>query len=62
MEKIGADPRQRRSRFLQQESRHPDEDNDDYGDRVFDEPGEADPRLTMPLEFGIDRRHFFLVR
>ena len=61
MEKTGADPRWRRSRFLQQENRHPNEDDDDYGDRVFDEPGEAEPCLTMPLEFGIDRRHTFLI-
>ena len=50
-----------RHRALRQKNSHPDKDDDDDGDRVFDKPGEPDPRLTMPLEFGIDRRHTFLV-
>jgi hypothetical protein len=45
---------------LQEKDRHPDEDDHNYGDRVFDEAGEPDPGLTMPFQFGIDRRHTFL--
>jgi hypothetical protein len=42
---------------LQQKDSHPDKDDDDDGDRIFDQPSEPDPRSTMPLKFGIDRRH-----
>jgi len=46
---------------LNQKDRHPDKDDHDQDDRVFDEPRKTDPRPTMPLEFGVDRRHAFLV-
>jgi O-antigen ligase len=39
---------------LQSENREPDEDENDRGHRVFHQPGERDPCLTMLLEIGID--------
>jgi hypothetical protein len=42
---------------LQKKNSHPDKDDNDDDDRIFDQPGEPDPRSTMPLKFGIDRRH-----
>jgi len=44
---------------LQKETSHPNKNDDDDGDRIFDQPGKSDPRSTMPLKFGIDRRHTF---
>jgi len=44
---------------LQKENSHPNKNDNDDGDRIFDQPGESDPRSTMPLKFGIDRRHTF---
>ena len=45
---------------LQKKDRHQNKNDDDGGDRILDQPGESDPRSTMPFKFGIDRRHTFL--
>jgi len=48
--------------MLQEKNCHPDKDDDDDGERIFDQSREPDPRSTMPFKLGIDRRHAFLAR
>jgi hypothetical protein len=48
-------------RLLQREDRQPDEDDDDDGERVLDQPSECEPRLAMLLKLRIDYRHPFLI-
>jgi hypothetical protein len=43
--------------LLHKKNSHPDKNDDDDGDRIFDQPGEPDPRLAMPFKLRIDRRH-----
>src|SRR5205807_475109 len=47
---------------LQREDRQPDEDENDHRQCVPDQAGKRDPSLTMLLEIGIDKRHYFPIR
>lgn len=42
---------------LHEKNGHPEKDDNKDGDRIFDQLGKPDPRSTVPLKFGIDRRH-----